>query len=70
MNYIRTKLEKGEDEWNNTTLVAIDTLITTMARSQFIMILNILDTQLAGIDQVSKLIVWPLELFYLFYYGY
>lgn len=50
-------MEKGKDAWNNNILVAIDTLETTMARNQFIMILNILDTQLEGIDEVSKLIV-------------
>jgi len=55
-SYIRRRLD-GTEEWTDSIYLIIRDWEVRMMRPQFIMILNVIDNQLADIHDISKLIV-------------
>jgi hypothetical protein len=59
-SYIRRRLV-GSDEWADSIYLIVRDWEVRMVRPQFIMLLNIIDNQLADIHDISKLIVRLLD---------
>ncbi len=55
-SYLRNKIE-GTDDWCDSVYIVIKDWELKMLRPQLIMILNIIDNQLADIHGIGKLIV-------------